>query len=272
MALSDAQFRIGTVGAALVLAAGITAARFCGRVSLPSKPERLTLEAPINNAALRTYEEYLASDAAIAGVRTPTHAEMMRKLVYRVDDGRKILEQGDPPIDVAGLRLAARRSGSAVVLEIVNTTKSDLGYIVVTEPAPNIVGCDAVPASSFNAVVIEKAQREVRVECAWRNGMAIVVRHVETVELSGLSAWYVAQVPPSQLGIDDRVSRGHRMPRNQDRCISLVSQSVRVGLENAEIAWRDLVDFYARHRCQTYQFPSSYRAFTTDAQREIPAS
>ena len=38
-----------------------------------------------------------------------------------------------------------------------------------------------------------------------------------------------------------------------------------------DIGWRDLVDFYARHRCQTYQFPSSYRAFKSDGERPIPA-
>ncbi len=50
-----------------------------------------------------------------------------------------------------------------------------------------------------------------------------------------------------------------------------MSQAVRSGIERHEISWRDLVDFYARHRCQTYQFPTSYRALTSDGERPIPA-
>jgi hypothetical protein len=49
-----------------------------------------------------------------------------------------------------------------------------------------------------------------------------------------------------------------------------VSQAVRSGLEQGQIGWRDLVDFYARHRCPTYRFPSSYRAFRSDGERQVP--
>jgi hypothetical protein len=48
-------------------------------------------------------------------------------------------------------------------------------------------------------------------------------------------------------------------------------QVVRSGLENGRIGWRDLVDFYARHRCQTYEFPIAYRALKSDGERPIPA-
>jgi len=277
VAISDATFRFGVLGAALVLAAGITTVRFCGSVSLPPKPEppvtRATTTELVDqvNASPTVYQDYLAKDAAAAGVRTPTHEEMTRKLLYRVDEGRQILEVGERAIDMAGLKLVAQRSGDALVLDIQNTTKSDLGYIVVTEPTPNIAGCNSARPLSFNAMVIAKGQHEVRVECVWRTGMAIAITRVETVELSPLSAWYVGQVPPMYLGIDDRIARGHRTPKTTDRCISLASQAVRAGLESGEIAWRDLVDFYARHRCQTYPFPSTYRAVTSNGQRSIPA-
>jgi hypothetical protein len=277
VAISDAQIRIGSIGAAVVLAAGITVVRFCGSVSLPPKPEappvvRGTATELIEqaNASPIVYQDFLAKDATAAGVRTPTYDEMGRKLPYRVDEGRRVLEVGDAPIEVAGLRLAAVRSGDTIVLDIENTTKSDLAYLVATEPTPNIAGCSSVLPIPYNAIVVAKGQHESRVECVYRTGMAIAVSRVETVELPPLSAWYLVQVPPHHLGIDDRVTRGHRMPKTRDRCISLVSQAVRAGLENGEIGWRDLVDFYARHRCQTYPFPASYRAFTSDGQRKIP--
>jgi hypothetical protein len=277
--ISDAHFRIGVLGGAVVLAGVISAVRFCGSVSLPEPPAPPTYRADTgnnvmdeSNASPVVYQDFLAKDAALAGVAAPSYEAMSRKLLYRVDEGRQVLEVGAKPVDMAGLRLQVLRSDDAIVLEILNTTKANLGYIVVTEPTPNLAGCSSVGALPFNAMVIEKGQRETRVECAYRPNLAISVIRVETVELSPLQAWYVAQVPPRHVGIDDRIGRGHRQPKSPERCISLVSQAVRTGIENGEIVWRDLVDFYARHRCQTYAFPASYRAFTSDGQRRIPSS
>jgi hypothetical protein len=50
----------------------------------------------------------------------------------------------------------------------------------------------------------------------------------------------------------------------------MLSQAVREQLDRAEIGWRDLVDFYARHRCETYQFPVTYRAFKADGEQKLP--
>jgi len=94
---------------------------------------------------------------------------------------------------------------------------------------------------------------------------------VETMEIPPLSAWYLAQLPPRLVGIEDQVARGHRGLAAREPCVASVSQVVQSGIESGDITWRDLVDFYARHRCQTYQFPSSYRAITSDGQRSIPA-
>ena len=196
---------------------------------------------------------------------------MSRKLLFRIDEGRQVLEVGQAPITTAGLRLTAARQRDTIVLDIENTTKSDLAYHVVTEPTPKIAGCNSAPPLEHNAMIIAKGEHQIRVECSWHAGMAIAVTLVETAEVLPLSAWYLNQIPPAQLGIDHRIARGHRVPRTAERCISLSSQAVRSGLENQEIRWRDLVDFYARHRCQTYQFPSTYRALTADGQRRIPA-
>src|SRR5258706_11828819 len=98
VAISDAQFRMMSIGAGALLVLGISAARFCGSVSLPPKPE-----APAsiqNEAELRArqstspsvYLDYLAKDAASAGVRTPTVEEMSRKFVFRIDEARHVLE------------------------------------------------------------------------------------------------------------------------------------------------------------------------------------
>jgi len=281
VAFSEVQFRAGVVGAATLLVLGITMVRFCGDVSLPPKQEPLPVSHPTgtgqdlveqSNASQVVYHDYLAKDARVAGVPTPTVEEMSRKLPYRVDEGRQVLGVGHAPIEVAGLRLEVKRSGNTLVLDIENRTASALAYHVVTEPTPKIAACNTVTPLQFNAMVIAKGEHQVRVECVWRPGMVIAVTRVESIEVPPLSVWYLDQVPPRQVGIEHRIARGHRIPRGADRCISLSSQAVRSGIENGEIQWRDLVDFYARHRCQTYQFPASYRALNADGQRRIPAT
>lgn len=276
--LSDTQFKAGVFGAAGVLVLGITLVRFCGSVSLPDKPAlrdqpRGTSQdlADQTNSSPVVYQDYLAKDASASALRVPSLDDMQRKLLFRIDESRQVLEVGQESITTAGLRLTARRQDNMIVLDIENTTKSDLAYHVVTEPTPKIAGCNSITPLEHNAIVIAKDEKQTRAECSWHTGMAIAVTLVETAEVMPLSAWYLNQIPPSQVGIEGRVARGHRVPKGADRCISLSSQAVRSGLENGEIRWRDLVDFYARHRCQTYPFPASYRALTADGQRRIPA-
>jgi hypothetical protein len=278
VAISDAQFRMMVVGGGALLVLLMGGARFCGSVSLPPKPEPPASVQNETDLKARTstsptiYLDYLTKDAASAGIRTPTVEEMSRKFIFRIDEARHVLELGQRPIEIAGLRLQAQRSGDTIVLDITNTTTATLGYYVATTPMPNINNCAQARPLPFNAMIISRNSHETRTECEYRDGMAIVVTHVETVELPPLPAYYVAQVPPMLVGIEDRIARGHHGPQGGEKCSTIVAQAVSSGLERGEIAWRDLVDFYARHRCQTYQFPSTYRAFTTDGQREIPAT
>ncbi|HMG56449.1 MAG TPA: hypothetical protein VK601_23275 [Kofleriaceae bacterium] len=194
---------------------------------------------------------------------------MSRKLAYRVDEARHVLEIGQPGIELAGVRLRAIHIEDGLALQIANETGSDIAYHVVTAPIP-AVGCDSAPVQPFNAMTIHKGVSETRIECRWRNGIALAVTRVETLEVLPLSAWYVDHVPPSAVGIEPRIARGHVLPETGPRCGFALSQAVRSGLERGEIGWRDLIDFYARHRCATYQFPLSYRAFKTDAERTVP--
>jgi hypothetical protein len=279
MATSEQQLRIGVLisGAAIVIA--IIYVRFCGALSLPDKPPPPsgpsgTARQLLNKSAgsPSVYLDYVQHDAAIAGTRAPTIEEMSRKLAYHVDEPRQgyVLEPGKPPIERAGLRLHLERSNDAVVLVIQNLLDSDVAYNVTTTPTLGAGMCSAARPLPFNALVIAKKSSETRTECAWREGLAIVVNKVETVELPRLASSYVSQVPPQLFGLDDRITRGHRGVDAKEPCSPVVAAAVRSGIDRGDIAWRDLVDFYARHRCQSYQFPASYRAFKSDGERELP--
>jgi hypothetical protein len=278
VSISDTQFRVGVGVAGIVLVAAMSAVRFCGSVSLPAKPPRPPESALLQGASqdLRApsaspddYRALVAQDAAAAGLHAPTLEDMARKLPYRVDSARHVLEVGDPPLELAGVRLRALRVAEGLVLEIANATESDIAYDVATAPIP-AASCNSAPVLLFNAMTIAGNRSETRLECAWRAGIALAVMRVETLEVSPLSAWYLSHVPPSVVGIEPRIARGHRTAETSERCNFALPQAVRSGLERGEIGWRDLIDFYARHRCQTYRFPLGYRAFRSDGERIVP--
>jgi hypothetical protein len=277
VSITDGQFRIGVGIAGIALVAGIAAVRFCGPVSLPPKPPPPTVPQGTSSELLTrssaspvVYQDFIARDAASARVRAPTLDEISRKLPYRVDDARHALAVGQPAIELAGLQLRAIRIEEGLALQIANATGSDIAYHVVTESIP-AAACSNAPVRPFNAMTIRKDMSETRVECAWRDGIALAVARVETVSVSPLSVWYLDRVPPSAVGIDPRIARGHLGPETGPRCSFALSQTVRSGLERGEIGWRDLIDFYARHRCETYRFPVSYKAFSRDGERSVPA-
>ena len=277
--ISDAQFRLGVIAGAIVLGLGIGTVRFCGSVSLAPKPAppsgvsgTSTQLLTKSTGAPAVYQDFLEKDALAAGVSTPSFEDMTRKLSFRADDVRHVLEVGEPAIQVAGLKLAAVYANETLALDIENVSGANLAYFIKTTPTPAVADCMRARPLPFNAMVIEKGAKETRVECVKREGTAIVVTKVETVEVSPLAAFYMRQVPPALVGVEDRVAKGHLAPKTKEPCSPILSQAVRTGLERGEIGWRDLADFYSRHRCQTYSFPLGYRAFTEDAQRAIPAT
>jgi len=275
--MADQQARIAALAGALALVVLITYLRFCGSVALPPKPPppqgptgTTTQLLQKSTASPAVYKNFVETDAAAAGVSAPSPSQMAQKLAYRVDEVRHVLELGKPPIEVAGLRIHVERTGDQIILVAENLLDSAIAYEITSAPSTGIGLCSNTTALPVNAITMAKGGSERRTECAYRDGMAIIVSKVETLEVLPLSAWYLGQVPPSVLGIEGRVARGHRGVDGPERCSSVMPQVVRTGLERGEIGWRDLADFYARHRCQTYSFPSTYRAFKSDGERNLP--
>jgi hypothetical protein len=273
--MSEQQFRMGVIAGAIVLVAVITSLRFCGSMSLPAKPPEPTGATGTSRQLLSkstaspaVYQQFLESDAAIAGVRAPTVEDMSRKLVYRADEARHPLELGQPPLELAGLRIHVERAGDQIVLVVQNAVDGDVAYHVVTN-APDVVACRDVRPLPFNAMILHEGGQETRAECV--AGTPLYLTKVETVQIPPLSAYYLSELPTRLVGLDDHTARGHRGLQSKDPCVASMPQVVQSGIERGDITWRDLVDFYARHRCQTYQFPSSYRALDADGQRPIPA-
>lgn len=278
-------FRIIVLAVAGILALGIVRLRFCYSVSLPAKPP---MPEP-QNVSLRqvtesleanpvTYAGYLEEDSREYGVTPVATAEQMaRMLPYRLDETRTTLDPAaaSKVVEAAGLRLSVSvrdikgTPQQMMVLGIENLTDKPLAYRVVTKPDRDTKVCTRKQHLSHNAVALGPGERAERSECIYRRGWRLDVVRVETIELSPLSFYYVSRIPPESVGVESRVSNGHNPPRGS-LCSLMLSATVQNALDSGRLTWRDFIDFFARHRCDTYRFPEGYKAFSADGEKPLP--
>ena len=284
--VDDRQFRIGVLVLAGLLAVGLVRLRFCYSVTLPAKitaPEvddvSLGQIADAVQSNPSVYTGYLQKDAELYGVsQTPTLEQMSVAFRYQVDDSKHTLDpEGDGTlVEAAGLRLSLavqqvpNTASLMMLLVIENTTNKDLAYQVVTRPSVGTQPCGRKATRAHNAMAIQAGARQERSECLYQRGWTLEIERIETMELPRLSFFYVSRVPPEVVGLDARVSRGHE-PASGRLCSVMLPATIRNAREKGTLTWRDFVDFFARHRCDTYRFPDGYKAFTKDAERSLPA-
>jgi hypothetical protein len=276
--VSDVGFKAVVALAAMGLIGGIAKVRFGHSPSLPPRPPppvvpHQTAEQLLNSTLTSpaVWRNFLEQDARAAGVPAPTPAQMGKVLLYRGDSARHVLSFEEPSVTIAGLTLTLEKGDSdRASLAIHNATQSDLAYRVATTASVGSSVCNGAAPQPFNALIVSKGETERRTECVFRSDLTITVTAAESLELPPLSSWYVQQVSPAAIGLPARFARAHHSEVTSN-CSPIVAQVVRGALEQGDLKWRDLIDFYARHRCETYQFPISYRAFTKDGERELPA-
>jgi hypothetical protein len=274
----------GSIAGAVAICLGIASLGMCGDVSLPDKPPPPTMSGSaqdVMKSASATHASWRAGierDAAIAGVAPPGDDAMAKKLLYRVDETPRVIAPGEGAIEAAGLRITAStepeegRNRQAMILTIENLTDDDLAYRVVSKPRPGGTACNDRLLLAHNAIVVAKGGKVVRSECVYRAGMSLAIERVESVALLPLQSAYISRLPPTAVGADARLSRGHRpeLPSGMTVCTTVASQAVRSDIENGVTTWRDLVDYYSRHSCENYQFPEGYRAFERDGAQALP--
>lgn len=279
----DLPVKIGVAVGGAVLVAGLTFLRFCGTPPLPPKPARPSyanvspekVEKKIS-AKADTYLQEVAADARRLGVSAPTLEELGQPIAYEKSVRRLVLQPGQAPIEVAGLKLSAGAQKvdreTLLVLVIDNPGPTPRAYFVATEVAGGTAACQGRTQTPHNGMVIAAGGREIRSECAFRQGTELYVTQVESAVVTPLQAFYLSRVAPGAVGVDERVTRGHRpqLPGGVAVCNLVMSQSLRSSLEDGSLEWRDLVDFYARHNCGSYQYVQGFKAFTQPGEYVLP--
>lgn len=276
--LSDAQYRLLVLAANAVLIGALLTLRFCYDPELPPMPpEPKGPSAAEARAAsqrvdkrVEVYKKHLRRDARELGLGAPPSVEDMAELIpYRQSRMRHLLIPGrKDTVEFAGLRLKLRIGeveGSVrphMLLDIENTTDTPVAYRVTTRPSKGVAPCSKKRDLGHNAIAVAAGSTETRSECIYRRPWGLEIQRIEVMPVKPLSHRYLSLVPPSTLGIDARVAGGHLPAGGGRLCNAFLSGRNQRALQSGHLTWRDLVDFYARHPCRVYDFPSSYRAFT----------
>lgn len=276
--MSERVFRMIVVAAAVGLLVVVARMRFSAVPPLPPRPPMPATKEGTAGQLLHTtltspavWQNFLRTDARAAGIPAPTPASMGEVLPYQVETKAASLTFDTGAVVMAGLELRLERGErEATVLVVRNTGKVPVAYRVLTRTSLPSSACSVAAPLGINALVLAPGQTIRRSECSSRANTELTVLSAETIELSPLAAWYIQRVSPLAVGLEPRWARAHR-PEVESNCSAIVPHAQRQALQKGDLTWRDLIDFYARHRCDTYQFPLSYKAFTESQQRPLPA-
>jgi hypothetical protein len=284
--VSDSVYRIGVGVLGLALFALLVNLKFCPAVSLPRKPAK-----PETNLAeakdvtkrfdnnRKVYDRYLKRDSRKYGVEPAVDSKAMEAAIPYQETIRpvKLDPKGRTQTVANGLQLSLKVKKikgthlRQMVLRIENLSEKHVAYQIHTRPSKGVKPCSQKEDIRHNALAIEPGGVEERSECIWRKGWGLEINRVETMELNELSYLYVSQLPAASLPVDLRVVSAHRPVAEDKPCKLYLPSKLKRSIGKGETGWRDIIDFFARHRCKTYDFPSNYKAWTADSQGELPA-
>lgn len=156
-----------------------------------------------------------------------------------------------------------------LVLRLENLTDRSLAYRVETEVG-DTKHCAGKGELPYNAIVLGPRETVRRSECLMQQPARLYIKSVDVMEIPPLAAMYAARINPAWAFYDARAAAGHTPPRGTP-CPPLFDwRSVNEAARRAEVGWRDVVDFYARHNCDEYSFFPAYR-WRRDGAAPLPA-
>jgi hypothetical protein len=282
MQVSEAQYRAAVLGVAALAVLLMARLRFCNDLSLPPKPPKptpvagtakeLSKSVERNSAA---YEAYLKKDSEAYGISAPSARAMSVVFPHETFSEHVVLEPGSPvergPL-VIELRVdkPAGAKRKQLNLHIENRSHKPLAYRVKTRPSAGSRACSKMRALRHNAVALAAGGSLERAECQYRKGWTLELLDVDVMELPELGYMYLSSVQAEKIGLDRRTSLGHQIPVDSMGCRIIHGTTIQSAIDDGDSSWRDVVDFYARHRCKTYTFHPGYKAFQTDGERSLP--
>jgi hypothetical protein len=276
---------VAGIGAAVVFVL-VLWLQYSGELTLPALPPK---PRPADKQDLRrvdftptAYAGYVEKDVATYGLAPVSVEVMAAPFPYERSSRGVSLRPGGEPLDTGMLRLTAlsrkeeirdKRGASRsqhLILRIENKTDRPVAYRVETTVNVESATCDRKAVLVHNAIAIPAKGQVERSECFFRDNMELGVSSVEAMQLPDLGYIYASRIYPEHIGLPARTAAGHQPPKGA-LCTTIPQQLIVIGMQNGSMSWRDVVDFYARHRCETYDLPDGYRAVDKAGSQTLPA-
>lgn len=119
--------------------------------------------------------------------------------------------------------------------------------------------CQVKTLLPHNALVLAPGETAEIAACDGKQ--SIELADVRTLEVTEVGAAWIDKIPPLVLGHDNETNRAHLVPQNVRQC-PLTTRVYVDGLAAGDFAWEDIVDFYARHDCDNFEWWPGYRRQT----------
>jgi hypothetical protein len=273
---------IGLVICAALVVIALVSMRFSHNdAPAPTAPPAVAPLASTVNSSLKFGNGYfrsvVESDAQRFKIPAPTNEALAQPLVYANElAAPRTLKTDHDQLDTPHLHLATHvrkewaMSGSAarmrvehILLSITNKSAHPIAYRVETH-LPNELPCRSKGAIAHDAIALKPGETIERSECLWSPGATLEVRSIEVLELPDLGYYYVSRLLPFEALLDERSTQGHEPPNKIKTCTYVPWREIHAASETKDgVTWADVVDFYARHNCDEYNFFTTYRRWKT---------
>ncbi|PRQ04204.1 hypothetical protein ENSA5_09880 [Enhygromyxa salina] len=155
--------------------------------------------------------------------------------------------------------------GRHTTLVVTNNGEQPLAYRLFMRKAEG-GECKSPVVFNYDAMVIDPGQTFDISVCGGSHSVEVI--DLRMLEITALGAAWVRQVPPEVVGLLGMAARAHDPGPDVIACKEDAAEIVRA-LDEHLVDWEDVIDFYSRHDCQHYPWPSEYR-LATEALPSLP--
>jgi len=166
-------------------------------------------------------------------------------------------------------RVNYKKSGATIstrhiVATVRNTSTKPIAYFlrVVSGERGH---CKVRGARLHNTMALLPGESAEVVVCAGSG--AVKVEDLRVLEITPIGYVYVSKVPPSAVGHDPISATSHFPSKKVPMCSMVPGTRISNLLKLGKTRWRDVMDFYARHSCERFQFFAGYTMATEPLKR-----
>ncbi|MCB9555690.1 MAG: hypothetical protein H6707_06265 [Deltaproteobacteria bacterium] len=276
--MTPLRLGIGLAVLSIALMIWLTAAALRSANQLPDPgpaPERQLTGSLAAKHAAADFRDAVTERARQAGMPGFPLEELAAATHFRREFSGRQLLKGGKKLTTHSLQLSAHRRKIWVGLEgqrvrlmhilliVKNRTNRPLAYRIITRASRS---CDKRAILRHNMFALGPREQLVRAECTGSG--PFVVQRIETLSLSRLGYHFVSRLSPDAFGLSSALNDAH-ITGKLPPCRLLPQRLLARTLAQDANGWRDIIDFYARHDCDRYNFYAGYH--WRAGRRELPA-